>query len=88
MWAIYKGFLEAPISAKLGLLTIAAYLFVAVFAPFVAPYSETEILGGAYELWSEKFRLGTALLIGKAYVGDKLVTEANLKATVVDRAGA
>ena len=59
MWAIYKGFLEAPISAKLGLLTIAAYLFVAVFAPFVAPYSETEILGGAYELWSEKFPLGT-----------------------------
>ncbi len=59
MWAIYKGFLEAPISAKLGLLTIAAYRFVAVFAPFVAPYSETEILGGAYELWSEKFPLGT-----------------------------
>ena len=59
MWAIYKGFLEAPISAKLGLLTIAAYLFVAVFAPFVAPYSETEILGGAYELWSEKHLLGT-----------------------------
>ena len=59
MWAIYKGFFEAPISAKLGLLTIAAYLFVAIFAPFVAPYSETEILGGAYELWSEKFPLGT-----------------------------
>ena len=35
-----------------------------------------------------KFRLGTALLIGKAYVGDKLVDEGNLKATVVDRAGA
>ena len=59
MWAIYKGFIEAPISAKLGLLTIAAYLFVAIFAPFVAPYSETEILGCAYELWSEKFPLGT-----------------------------
>ena len=59
MWATYKGFLEAPISAKLGLLTIAVYLFVAIFAPFVAPYSETEILGGAYELWSEKFPLGT-----------------------------
>ena len=59
MWAIYRGFLEAPISAKLGLVTITAYLFVAIFAPFVAPYSETEILGGAYELWSEKFPLGT-----------------------------
>ena len=59
MWAIYRGFLEAPISANLGLVTITAYLFVAIFAPFVAPYSETEILGGAYELWSEKFPLGT-----------------------------
>ena len=58
-WTIYYGFLNAPISAKLGLLTITTYLFIAIFAPFVAPYSETEILGGAYELWSEKFPLGT-----------------------------
>lgn len=36
----------------------------------------------------DKFRLGTALLIGKGYVGDKLVAEGKLKATVVDRAGA
>ena len=56
---MYRGFLDAPLSAKLGLVTITGYLFVAIFAPFVAPYSETEILGGAYELWSEKFPLGT-----------------------------
>ena len=56
---MFRGFLDAPLSAKLGLVTITAYLFVAIFAPFVAPYSETEILGGAYELWSEKFPLGT-----------------------------
>jgi len=59
MQEMYRGFLDAPFSAKLGLLTITAYLFVALFAPFVAPYSETEILGGAYELWSEKYPLGT-----------------------------
>ena len=59
MQEMYRGFLDAPFSAKLGLLTITAYLFVALFAPFVAPYSETEILGGAYELWSEKYLLGT-----------------------------
>ena len=34
-----------------------------------------------------KFRLGTALLEGKAYVDDKLVAEGKLKATVVDRQG-
>ena len=40
------------------------------------------------EMSLAKFRLGTALLVGKAYVGDKLVAEGKLKATVVDRAGA
>ena len=59
MREMYRGFLDAPFSAKLGLVTITAYLFVALFAPVVAPYSETEILGGAYELWSEKYPLGT-----------------------------
>ncbi len=40
------------------------------------------------EMTLAKFKLGTALLEGKGYVGDKLVAEAKLKATVVDRAGA
>ena len=56
---IYRGFLDAPLSAKLGLMTITAYLVVALFAPVIAPYSETEILGGAYEQWSDKYLLGT-----------------------------
>jgi UDP-3-O-[3-hydroxymyristoyl] N-acetylglucosamine deacetylase/3-hydroxyacyl-[acyl-carrier-protein] dehydratase len=40
------------------------------------------------EMSLAKFKLGTALLVGKGYVGDKLVAEGKLKATVVDRAGA
>ena len=59
MQDMYRGFLDAPFSAKLGLMTITAYLVVALFAPVVAPYSETEILGGAYEVWSDKYLLGT-----------------------------
>ena len=59
MQDMYRGFLDAPLSAKLGLITITAYLVIALFAPVVAPYSETEILGGAYELWSDKYLLGT-----------------------------
>lgn len=39
------------------------------------------------EMTLEKFRLGTALLIGKGYVGDKLVAEGKIRATVVDRVG-
>ena len=56
---MYKEFLSIPLSAKLGLIVIAVYLFVALFAPVIAPYSETEILGGAYEVWSKKYLLGT-----------------------------
>lgn len=50
---------SAPLTAKFGLLVIAAYVFVALFAPALAPYGEREIVGGAYEPWSETFLLGT-----------------------------
>jgi UDP-3-O-[3-hydroxymyristoyl] N-acetylglucosamine deacetylase/3-hydroxyacyl-[acyl-carrier-protein] dehydratase len=39
------------------------------------------------EMKLAKFKLGTALFEGKGYVGDKLVAEGKLRATVVDRAG-
>ena len=50
---------SAPLSAQLGLLIIAAYIFVALFAPVLAPYSETEVVGPEYDVWSEAFMLGT-----------------------------
>jgi len=56
---IFKIFSSAPWSAKFGMLVILAYSFISIFAPFIAPYGETEILGRAYELWSDKFLLGT-----------------------------
>ena len=49
----------APLSAKIGILTILAYTFVAVFAPLLAPYAETAIVGSSYELWSDEFVFGT-----------------------------
>ena len=62
MQKMIKGFWAAPFTAKLGLVVVTAYLVVAVFAPFIAPYSETEILGASYELWSDKYPLGTDTL--------------------------
>ena len=49
----------APLSAKVGVLAILAYAFVALFAPLLAPYGETAIVGSSYELWSDKFFFGT-----------------------------
>ena len=50
---------SAPLSAKLGIVIITAYVVLALFAPWIAPYKETAIVGGAYELWSDKFFFGT-----------------------------
>ncbi|EPE97454.1 ABC transporter permease [Rhizobium grahamii] len=48
-----------PWSARLGLLIIAFYIVVAVFAPWLAPYGEAEVAGGEFEPWSSLFVLGT-----------------------------
>ena len=55
----WRGFLKAPISAKFGFLVILAYVFIALFAPLLTPYGESEIVGAEFELWSEEFPLGT-----------------------------
>jgi peptide/nickel transport system permease protein len=50
---------KSPLSAKFGLIVILAYVFVAVFANWLAPYGESEIVGTQYEVWSDKFFFGT-----------------------------
>lgn len=50
---------HAPPTAWFGLIVILLYVFAAFFAPLIAPYPETEIVGGAYEVWGEQFILGT-----------------------------
>ena len=50
---------RAPLSAWFGLIVILLYILIAIFAPLIAPYSETELVGGAYEPRSAQFLLGT-----------------------------
>jgi peptide/nickel transport system permease protein len=50
---------RAPLSAWFGLIVILLYVLTAIFAPLIAPYSETDLVGGAYEPWSEQFLFGT-----------------------------
>jgi peptide/nickel transport system permease protein len=54
-----KTLWSAPLTAKLGVLVIFCYVFVAVLAPVLAPYKETAIVGASYELWSDEYLLGT-----------------------------
>ncbi|MFT5657662.1 MAG: peptide/nickel transport system permease protein, partial [Gammaproteobacteria bacterium] len=46
-------------TAKIGLLIIFIYAFVAIFAPLLAPFGESEIVGRQFSLWTEKHWLGT-----------------------------
>jgi peptide/nickel transport system permease protein len=56
---ISRGLWTAPLSAKLGLLIIVVYVFVALFAPWIAPFGESEIVGKKYLPWGEEYFLGT-----------------------------
>lgn len=49
----------APPSALLGILVLTAVALLALFAPVAAPYGEREIVGDAFEVWSDQFWLGT-----------------------------
>lgn len=50
---------KAPLSAKFGLLIIVLYVLVALFAPVLAPYGETQVVGDGFAPWSGQFLLGT-----------------------------
>jgi peptide/nickel transport system permease protein len=50
---------RAPPTAWFGMAVIAFYVFVALFAPLIAPYGESEIVASQFEPWGEQYWLGT-----------------------------
>ena len=48
-----------PISAWIGIAGITLALFCALFAPLIAPYGETQVVGDVWEPMSSAFLLGT-----------------------------
>ncbi|WP_047337949.1 ABC transporter permease [Pseudomonas protegens] len=57
--SLIKALLRAPMSAQFGLLVIVTYILVALFAPMLAPYGETEVVGEGFAPWGGQFLLGT-----------------------------
>jgi peptide/nickel transport system permease protein len=57
--SLLKQLLRAPLSAKFGILVIILYILVALFAPMLAPYGETQVVGDGFAPWSGEFLLGT-----------------------------
>jgi peptide/nickel transport system permease protein len=56
---IRRALWSAPLSAWFGMIVIAAYVIVAVFAPWLAPYGEAQIFPEPYAPWGGQFVLGT-----------------------------
>lgn len=57
--AYIKNLAEMPWTARIGLCVIAIYAFVAIFAPWLAPYPEQQVVGSEFEPWGGEFLLGT-----------------------------
>ncbi len=56
---VLKEIWKSPLSAKIGMLIVLGYIFIALFAPWLTPYGESEIVGPEFEPWGEQFLLGT-----------------------------
>jgi len=50
---------KAPLSAWFGMVVIAGYVIVALFAPLLAPYAEAEVFPVPFGPWDEAHRFGT-----------------------------
>ncbi|MEM7300911.1 MAG: ABC transporter permease [Pseudomonadota bacterium] len=50
---------KAPISAWFGMIIIAIYVFVALFAPLIAPYGEAQVFAVPYAPWDSTHLFGT-----------------------------
>lgn len=56
---MWRGFVKAPFTAKFGMVVIASYFLAAIFAPWIAPYGEAEVVGAGYQPWSWQHLMGT-----------------------------
>ena len=57
--SVVRTLKTAPLTAWFGMIVILFYAICAIFAPLLAPYGESEIVGKAYQLSSPENWLGT-----------------------------
>lgn len=57
--ATARALRTAPVTAGFGMLVILIYVFVALFAPLIAPYAEREVVGAQFLPWNAAHVFGT-----------------------------
>ncbi|MEO9873716.1 MAG: ABC transporter permease [Anderseniella sp.] len=55
----WRNLKKAPVTAWFGMIVISFYFILAVFAPLLAPYGESQIFDTPYAPWSSEFWFGT-----------------------------
>ncbi|MGB5067636.1 MAG: ABC transporter permease [Albidovulum sp.] len=56
---VARALRSAPVSAGFGMLIILIYVLVAIFAHFIAPFGEREVVGAQFLPWDGTYLLGT-----------------------------
>ncbi|WP_138933383.1 ABC transporter permease [Roseovarius arcticus] len=77
MGATWKFLRCAPTAAKIGMVIVLLNCFAAVFAPAIAPYGETEIVGAPWEngFWDAQAPEHTPpVVLGTDHIGRDLLT--------------
>lgn len=59
MTGFFRLLNTAPLTARFGIAVILLVAIVAIFAPVIAPYGETAVVGAQYEPWGGDYPLGT-----------------------------
>ena len=59
MESAMRALKSAPPTALFGMVVILFYVFLAIFAPVISPYGETEIVGNEFEPWGAEYLMGT-----------------------------
>ena len=57
--AAWRALRKAPLTAWFGLIVIVFYLLIAIFAPWVAPFGQSEVVGNQYDPWGAPYIFGT-----------------------------
>src|SRR5258708_33158721 len=57
--SVWRALKAAPVTAWFGILVIASYAVLAVFAPLLAPYGQSVVVANEYGPWSQQFIFGT-----------------------------